>query len=274
VTLLADYRIPALYGTRPRVPPDETTSIYLQPSVGCPHPVCTFCALHKEPFRARMPGEFKDHVARVREALGEGGRFRPRIFFGDANALRVPPGDLASMIAAALESFPSRPVHAYADARLAADAALDDLRRLSDAGLRRVTIGLETGCETLYRSLGKRGTLDDLRSSVRRLKEARVGVGLTVLLGLGGKSFRQRHAADTIAFLRGLKLGAPDVVYLLLYRPERATPYAAAASAEPDLRATDEEFRIQERAFRENVEDDLLRRGARLISGELGPVGL
>jgi radical SAM superfamily enzyme YgiQ (UPF0313 family) len=266
--------LPALYGNVPRVPPDEANSVYLQPSTGCPHPTCTFCALHKEPFRARTRLEFRLHLDRVREALGPAGRFRARLFLGDANAMRVPADDLASMIRLALEAFPRRAVHAYADARLHADVDPDGLARLADAGLRRVTIGLESAHAPLYRALGKPGTFADLAPSIGRLKAARIGVGLTVLLGLGGRAHRQPHVADTIADLRGRPLGAPDVVYLLRYRPEAVTPYAAASAADPDLAATDAEYRIQERAFREQLEAELLGRGVRILSGDLVPVSL
>lgn len=267
---MADASLRVLYGSVPRVPPDETEAVYLQPAVGCPHAACTFCALHKEPFRSRTPEEFGEHLGRVREALGPAARLRSRLYFGDANALSVPAAELADMLRQAREAFPHRPVHACADARLR-EVDVDALRRLEEAGLRRVTIGLETGHAPLYRSLGKPGTFEDISPGLRRLKEAGIGAGLSVLLGLGGKACRQPHAADTIEFLRSAGLRAPDVVYLLRYRPESSTPYAAAAAADADLRPTDEEYRIQERAFRENLEGELLRRGARLIVGELSP---
>ena len=271
---IAEAGLTTVYGTAPRVPPDEANSVYLQPAVGCPHPVCTFCALHKEPFRARSLDEFRGHLERVREALGPAGRFRTRLFLGDANALRVPARDLVSMMSLALAAFPRRPVHAYADARLWKDVELDALRGLADAGLRRVTIGLESAHAPLYNALGKPGSLDDLASSLRLLKDARVGAGLTVLLGIGGRAYKQRHVADTIEFLRAAPLSAPDVVYLLRFRPAPATPYAAAAASHADVRPTDEEHRIQEKAFRENLELELLARGVRLLSGDLLPVTL
>lgn len=271
---LADPAVVSIYGSTPKVPPDEGAAIYLQPSVGCPHPTCTFCALHKDTFRARTREEFQDHLDRVRQTLGTRALSRPRIFFGDANALHLRPDELSERIGQALEAFPYRPVHATADARLHAEVDPDSFDALSAAGLRRVTIGLETAHFPLYRALNKPGRFDDLAPSLRRVKQARVGLGLAVLLGLGGRAFRQRHVADTLDFLRAQPLRSPDVVYFLRYRAAPVSPYAAAALADPDLRATNEEFRIQERAFREHLEGFLLARGVRLLSGELKPVTL
>jgi hypothetical protein len=85
-----------------------------------------------------------------------------------------------------------------------------------------VYVGLETGDPSLLRRLGKAGTPEDAAWLVGSLHEADVSVGVIVLLGAAGASSADAHIRATVAVLRGMELGRPDIVYLSEYRPEAA----------------------------------------------------
>jgi radical SAM superfamily enzyme YgiQ (UPF0313 family) len=85
-----------------------------------------------------------------------------------------------------------------------------DLHKL---GLRRVYIGLETGSNELLRWLCKPATAERVQRRVQTLKEARIAVGVIVLLGAGGEAFDALHRRETARVLNELPLTAGDAIY-------------------------------------------------------------
>lgn len=200
------------------LPPDCANAVLLQVTEGCRWNRCAFCSLYEGvTYRVKDEGALAEHVEDVATLLGAGAALRTRIFLGDANALLAPVPLLLETLAAARALFP-------AAARGGADAFVDafggvgrtegELRALKAAGLRRVTIGLESGCARLLRWMRKPVTPEGVRDLVRLARRAGLSVGVTVLAGAGGRPFAEDHVADTTRVVRELGLGPSDVVFL------------------------------------------------------------
>ncbi len=250
-------RFTRLYGSVPVLPPDQYGAAYLQPAPGCPAPGCSFCTLYEDrPFRILDPAEFERHLEDVLAFLGPDAARRSSVFFGDANAAAIPRAALEPMLRAATAAFPGRRVHAFTDARLARRARVEDLAALREAGLERLTLGLETGHPPLYAFLAKPGTLEEARRTVAIVKEAGLSIGLSILVGIGGLGYEGSHVSDTLGFLGTLPLGPGDYVYLSPLRPDPGSEYARVAASPALAVPGPEGLAAQARNFRDGLARD------------------
>jgi hypothetical protein len=232
-------RFAEVYGTVGILPPDQYLSTLLQATEGCSFGTCTFCDLYGGPYRARPAGEFRRHVAAVRDYLGDSALLRSRSFFlGSANALAVPTGRLVEYLDAMPGPFggPRRPVHAFVDGFTGARKTADEYGELRRHGLGRVYVGLESGHDPLLDFVGKPATRGEAVDAVRAIKAGGAQVGVVVMVGLGGRAFAEAHVRDTVAAVNDMRLGQGDMIFFseLVEPPSAEYPArAAAAGVEP-----------------------------------------
>ena len=160
-------------------------------------------------------------------------------FIGDSDALVLPPDDLVRVLDALYATFPLlERVTCYARARTLLKRRPADLRRLREAGLVRVHVGLESGDDAVLRAVDKGITAEEVVAAGLKAKEAGFSLCLYVILGLGGSVRSQSHAAVTAAALGRVD---PHFVRLrtLWFEPEaplaelwRRTGYEPASAAE------------------------------------------
>ncbi len=259
-------RFGRLYGSIPVLPPDQYQALYLQVTLGCAFNRCAFCVFYRDrDFRVRSPEEFEAHLGEVEALFGPDLGRRTSIFLGEANALAAPVHALAGMMRRAAAALPGRPFASFGDPLLHRARTIGDLRELGGLGLARVTLGLETGHPALYARLGKPGAFEDLPATVERIKSAGIGIGLTVLVGLGGRAAGKEHVEETADFLLAQPLGAGDYVYLSPLCVEPGSDYTAWAAAAPGEALSEAEIQAQMKAFQGRLRDPLVARGARLV---------
>lgn len=221
------------------LPPDQYMAVVLQATAGCSFNTCTFCDFYRgRRFLIKSPETFRAHARAVRAFLGDSITIRRSIFLGEANALAVPFARLAELMQVARDEFGNWPVHAFQDGFSGQRKSAEEYRHLAELGLRRVSIGLESGHDPLLEFVRKPSSAADVAASVAALKAAGVAVSLIVLVGLGGDRFAERHVADTVALLNRLPLGVGDIVYLsdLVEHPDTSYP---ALAREAGIRALD-----------------------------------
>ena len=232
------------------LPPDQYLALVLQATEGCSFRTCTFCDFYRQDYRVKNRSAFAEHVARVRDYLGESLRLRARtIFLGSANALAVPMSGLVPLFDLLVEQFPGRPVYAFLDGFTGVLKTAHDYRELGARGLRRVYIGLESGHDPLLAFVRKPSTRGQAVETVRAIKAAGVNVGVMVLVGLGGERFADAHVADTAAAVNEMTLGAGDLLYFSELVDLPGSPYLASV-AQAGIRAlTADERKAQRRAI-------------------------
>ncbi len=226
-------RFYAVYKPISILPPDRYLSVVLQATEGCTWNRCTFCSFYAgRPFAAKPPEAFAAHARAVRDFLGKNARLRKDIFLADGNALAVSEARLLAILDRARAAFPGRPVFGFIDLFTGERHPLSTWRRLKEAGLKGVYVGMETGHDPLLAWLNKPGSQRELLAFVADLKAAGLFVSLIVMVGVGGHTFRERHFKETLEALSAMPLEKGDVVFLSPFVEDPASAYHARRQAE------------------------------------------
>jgi len=224
-------RFRSVYLPVPILPPDQYQALVIQLTEGCSYNQCTFCRFYKDrPFRVKSPEELRAHIRGIREFFGEGLRLRKSVFLADANAMLLPKSRLEVAFAILREELPRgcdalQGIYSFIDAFSGVPHVSLHFGELADQGLRRVTLGLETGCDELLRFLNKPGTAAEALELVGRLKAAGIHVGIIVMLGIGGDRYADHHIADTLATVNSMGLESRDLLYLSPLVADPDSPY-------------------------------------------------
>jgi hypothetical protein len=216
------------------LPPDQYLALVLQVTEGCAFNTCTFCDFYKHrPFHIKTPDKLRHHARAVKQFLGEGLSLRRSIFLGDANALVVPMTKLLPLldvIHGVYDVAAMRGLHAFLDGFSGTKKTVSDYEILREYGLRRVTIGMESGSAELLSYLRKPGSPSDVVEAVQTIKSAGVNVSVIVLLGAGGHHYADRHVQDTVTALNQMPLGKGDLIYFSELVISHDLPYATEAA--------------------------------------------
>lgn len=188
------------YDFPPFRPPSEANSLLLRVTRGCPWNRCTFCSMYKTvKFEIRDLEEVQSDIEVAKELYGD--RIRT-VFIGDSNSLTVKAEILVEVLRSLYSSFPHiERVTSYARAKTLAKKPIEDLERISQAGLTRLHVGLETGDRDLLKEIQKGATPEEMVEAGKKAKRAGFEYSLYVLLGIGGEENWERHAKGTAEVL-------------------------------------------------------------------------
>jgi radical SAM superfamily enzyme YgiQ (UPF0313 family) len=225
-----------LYGHIPILPPDQYRALIAQATDGCTYNQCTFCTLYRDKtFRVRSPEEFQSHIQNVIKFLGRGLSYRKSIFLGDANAIAVATDKLEKLFVI-LHGIPALKtilekggIHAFLDMYTGVRKQVSDYRALKELGLRRVSLGVESGSENLLEFVKKPGSQTEILEVVHTLKEAGLAVVIILMVGLGGKTYQTEHLEQSVSLVKQLPLGRDDIIYLSQFMPKPGAPYLGEA---------------------------------------------
>jgi hypothetical protein len=225
-------RYVATYGPLPFLPPDCTSPVVLQATLGHEGGVA-FGGGRAFEHAVRTPAEFAQHTRDVAALLGARIEQCKAVFLGGADVLRQPIEQLAAYLESVACAFPldvsTRPepgaahedgpklsgIHAFVDGFASDLPDREGWSRLSALGLSRVSLGVESGDRAVRELYGKTWAEDDLCAVVAALKASGIGVGVIALVGAGGVEHASRHLEATVALLSRPALGSGDLVSLL-----------------------------------------------------------
>jgi len=191
-------------------PPSEASSLLLRVSRNCPWNRCAFCPVYEgERFSLRTADEVIADLEALRRLHGDGPR---TLFLQDANPLLTRPAELVRILDAVRRLFPQiTRVTTYARAHTVVRRSLADLQRIRQAGLHRLHIGLESGCDEVLSLMQKGVTRAEQIEAGCRAKQAGFELSEYVMPGLGGRRLSQQHAEDTASALAAIE---PDFIRL------------------------------------------------------------
>lgn len=160
-------------------------------------------------------------------------------FLQDANSLIMKTPDLIQVITFLKEAFPSlNRITSYARSKTAAKKSVDELKQLKDAGLSRLHIGLESGCDTVLSYMQKGVTGEEHIRGGRKVKEAGISLCEYIMPGLGGKKMWRGHVAETARALNEID---PDYIRLRsLHIHSRIPLWAKLEAGDFELQTEDE----------------------------------
>jgi len=180
-------------------PPSEGNSLLIQLTEGCTYR-CDFCMSNlRKHFKIRSVDEVKrdlDIGARSKYSLSV-----RKLFFLDGNAMVTPIEKLLELTNYAMKNFPNlERVSVYAHAKDILKKSDDDLKALSDAGLKIAYVGFESGSDKLLNMVHKNATKMDFINASKKLMKADITLSATFINGLGGannKSISKTHALES-----------------------------------------------------------------------------
>jgi radical SAM superfamily enzyme YgiQ (UPF0313 family) len=201
------------YELPPIRPPSEAYSLLIRVMRGCPWNYCTFCAAYKGYPRKdiiRPVAEVKGDIDELRVAVdnlhGQGYEGEPRTaFLADSNAIVVKTEGLIEIVRYLYGVFPSlERVTSYGRAKTVLSKKLAELRRLREAGLTRLHLGLESGDDEVLRRVRKGATAQEMIDGGKKAKEAGFELSEYVMPGLGGKGASRQHVQGTARVLNAI----------------------------------------------------------------------
>jgi hypothetical protein len=245
-------------------PPNESQSLLLRITRNCPWNRCLFCPVYKNrKFSLRTIDEIKtdirtaraivDDIRQLSWKMGRAGAVDDQVisaiwgksryshcyqsmamwlyygtgavFLQDADNLVMRTDDLLEVLQFLREQFPdiSR-VTTYSRSRTIIRKTLEALKRIREAGLDRVHIGLESGSDAVLKLIQKGVSAQQHIEAGRKLKEAGMEVSEYVMPGLGGRQLWREHALETARVLNAID---PHFIRLRSLRvPKRVPLYA------------------------------------------------
>ena len=217
------------YETGPIRPPSEAYSLLLRLTRNCPWNKCRFCGLYKgEKFSFRPVEHIKSDIDEIRAWIGYFEKARSgdqtvekpsntgslalnaagnwfdagmkSVFLQDANSLVMKPGQIIEVLEYLRKSFPGVDrVTSYARSQTVSRISDADLTAIGRAGLNRIHIGLESGCDEVLRLVRKGADSETHVAAGQKVVKAGIELSEYYMPGLGGIEFSRENAEQTAA---------------------------------------------------------------------------
>jgi radical SAM superfamily enzyme YgiQ (UPF0313 family) len=208
-------------------PPSEAYSLLVRVTKNCPWNRCEFCSVFKgQRFELRTVGEVKKDILTARSladailALAKQTSQRAgaiarvngilwlqddgvkSAFLQDSDSMIMKTAPLVEILEFLRETFPAlERVCSYARGETVSRKRTEELRRMREAGLSRLHIGLETGDDELLAYIKKGATADEMVEAGRKAVEAGFEVSEYVMPGLGGREGWDKHSTNSARVL-------------------------------------------------------------------------
>ena len=222
-------------------PPNEARSLLLRFTRNCPWNQCMFCPVYKgRKFSLRSVEEIKKDIQTAKDIsddikalsweLGSAGRVADQVvshvfsspnysdayrgiaawlyygtgacFLQDADNLIMPTEDMVEVLQFLREKFPEiKRVTTYSRSRTIVRKSVEALRKLREAGLNRIHVGLESGYDPVLKMMKKGVTGAQHVEAGQKVVAAGIELSEYVMPGLGGQEFWKEHAVATAEVL-------------------------------------------------------------------------
>jgi radical SAM superfamily enzyme YgiQ (UPF0313 family) len=229
-------------------PPSEADSLLIRVTRNCPWNKCRFCGLYKGTSFSVRPKEhvlkdidlvkkcvdiirdYKSVMAEDKEkkledftdGLGEGGMWAYQsavmwmrngmksVFIQDANSMVVKAEDMVEILNYLREVFPDiERITTYARSHTIARMDEADLKRIAHAGLNRIHIGMESGCDKVLELVEKGVVKEQHVLAGQKIMRSGIELSEYYMPGLGGLEYLQENARQSADALNQIN---PDFI--------------------------------------------------------------
>lgn len=151
------------------------------------------------------------------------------VFLQDADSLVLRPDRIIPILAHLKKLFPRvKRITSYSRSDTIARIPDADLRLFREAGLNRIHIGMESGCDAVLEMMRKGATKDLHVRSGLKVKAAGMELSEYYMPGLGGRDLWREHAQDTADAMNRIN---PDFIRLRTLAIPDGTPLAEEVRA-------------------------------------------
>jgi hypothetical protein len=140
----------------------------------------------------------------------------------DANSIILKTPDLLRVVSHLKQTFPDlQRITSYGRSRNAAKKSREEFTQIREAGLSRIHIGLESGCDEVLGYVQKGCTADHHIKGGRAVVEAAIELSEYVMPGLGGRRWSGSHVQETARVLNEID---PDFIRIRSFQAYEAMP--------------------------------------------------
>ncbi|NCF21952.1 MAG: radical SAM protein [Nitrosopumilaceae archaeon] len=180
-------------------PPSEARSLIFQVTLGCSFNECSFCDMYRSKQYSERPwDEVKMEIDMMAKQLPN----TTRVFLADGDALNLDAEYIVKIVKYIYEKFPNlERISCYAMPMNLLKKTPEELKKMHDAGLNMLYLGIESGSDIVLKKVTKGATSKTIIKSVNKAKDAGYVMSCMVILGLGGRKYSKDHVEGTAAVI-------------------------------------------------------------------------
>ena len=180
-------------------PPSEARSLIFQVTLGCSFNECSFCDMYRSKEYSERPwDDVKIEIDMMAKQLPD----TTRIFLADGDAINLDTEYMIKIVKYLYEKFPSlERISCYAMPMNLLKKTPEELKKMYDAGLKMLYIGIETGSDIVLKKVTKGATSQTIIRACRKAIDSGFTISCMVILGLGGKTYTKEHIRGTAEVL-------------------------------------------------------------------------
>jgi len=176
-------------------PPSEAKSLIFQVTLGCSFNQCSFCDMYRnKEYSEKTWDEAKAEIDLMAKQLPD----TTRIFLADGDALNIPADYMVQIVEYLYNSFPKlERVSCYAMPMNLLKKTPEELKKMHEAGLKMLYLGIESGSDIILKKITKGATAETIIRACRKAIETGFTLSCIIILGLGGKTHSKEHIKET-----------------------------------------------------------------------------
>lgn len=176
-------------------PPSEGKSLIFQVTLGCSFNQCSFCDMYRTKEYSERPWEeVKSEIDMMAKHLPQS----RRVFLADGDALNLDTEYMIKVVRYIYQKFPNlERISCYAMPMNILKKTPEELKRMKEAGLNMLYLGIESGSDIILKKVTKGATARTIVKAVNKAKDAGYIMSCMVILGLGGSKYSKEHIRGT-----------------------------------------------------------------------------
>jgi len=176
-------------------PPSEAESLIFQVTLGCSFNQCSFCDMYRnKEYSEKTWDEAKAEIDLMAKQLPD----TTRIFLADGDALNISAEYMVQIVEYLYNSFPKlERVSCYAMPMNLLKKTPEELKKMREAGLKMLYLGIESGSDIILKKITKGATAETIIKACRKAIETGFTLSCIIILGLGGKTHSKEHIKET-----------------------------------------------------------------------------
>jgi len=185
-------------------PPVEAYSVLIPVTGGCSWNKCRFCGTYKGVYGVTQDYAIRnvDDVKKDIDKFAERNYHGFPVFLAGGNPTSAPTEYLVEIIKyVRVKLRDVQRVSCYAKALDILRKSEEELKKLAEAGLDIVYMGLESGSSTILRMMKKGTNAESLIKAGKKILNAGIKLSLYIILGLGSHNYSEEHVKETARVL-------------------------------------------------------------------------
>ena len=176
-------------------PPSEAKSLIFQTTIGCSFNECSFCDMYRnKEYSEKSWDEVKAEIDLMAKQLPD----TTRIFLADGDALNLSTDYMVKIVEYLYNNFQKlERVSCYAMPMNLLKKTPEELKKMNEAGLNVLYLGIESGSDIILKKITKGATSETIIRACRKAIENGFTLSCIIILGLGGKTYSQEHIKET-----------------------------------------------------------------------------